>query len=102
MAPQTTFNVSRCSEQYPCGVDGAGNFAFGPLGWTLNKPAVGVYEIYHQFGDTAYMPMVSPADTGAIKAACSIASRDADKVTVVCFDSGVAADISFMLLIVRL
>jgi hypothetical protein len=102
MSPQVEFNVSRCAELYPCGIDGAGNFAFGPHGWTLNKPAVGIYEIFHHLGNMAYMPMVSSADTLTMKASCSIASRDADKVVVACYDSGVAKDISFMLLIYRL
>jgi hypothetical protein len=102
MGPVIEFNVTRCSEQYQCGIDGAGTFAFGPRGWTLNKPAVGVYEIFHHFGNMAYMPMVSSADTLTMKASCSIASRDADKVVVACYDSGVAADVSFMLLIMKL
>lgn len=101
-SPQAEFNVSRCAELYPCGVDGAGNFTFGPRGWTLTKTAVGVYEIFHHFGDMNYMPMVSSADTLALAASCSISSRTVDKVVVACFDGGVAADVSFMLLVYRL
>jgi hypothetical protein len=100
--PQVEFNVSRCAELYPCVVGSAGTFVTGPRGFTLNKPAVGVYEVFHHFGDLNYMPLVSPTDTAALKASCTISSRTVDKVVVACFDSGVAADISFMLLIYRL
>lgn len=101
-SPVVEFNVSRCAELYPCVIDGAGNFVTGPRGWSLNKPAVGVYEVFHNFGDMRYMPMCSNADTLTMKASCSISSRDTDKVVVFCYDGGVAADISFMLLVYRL
>lgn len=101
MSPVIEFNSTRCSEQYQCSVDASGNFAFGPRGWTLNKPAVGIYEIFHHFGNMAYMPMVSSADTLAMNASCSISARDEEKVTVACYDAGIAADVGFMLLITK-
>jgi hypothetical protein len=97
-APQQWYRPSRCNYMYVCQVLADGAFTLGPLAWTVERTATGLYTVTHDIGHTRYFAIAATTGAGYKDTADIMAQTDTD-LTVATFSSSQPNDDAFQLLV---